>query len=65
MNTGDRVLSVDGREREKRRKKKRKRIVIFLIVNLYRVSEKKKKLIGQSNRINEFNGIEFKIEMAD
>lgn len=56
---------MDGREREKRRKKKRKRIVIFLIVNLYRVSEKKKKLIGQSNRINEFNGIEFKIEMAD
>lgn len=52
------------KEREKK-EKKRKRIVIFLIVNLYRVSEKKKKLIGQSNRVNEFNGIEFKIEMAD
>lgn len=25
----------------------------------------KKKLTSQSNRVNEFNGIEFKIEMAD
>ena len=55
-----------GEKERKEGKKKRKRIVIFLIVNLYRVSEKKKKkLIGQTNRVNEFNGIEFKIEMAD